>query len=188
MKKNAITKILLNTLGLKKKGAFFIGTCNDSVIAGYGLDEAPSATYIVRFALPSYDNVEFLHFGLGERMLTLPTGNDMVGDVNLSDFLQRDWSTFSKVNDCGSLIKYLDEEKVEGTYALWTRYLTHIRCGDFDAAERLYGDEGVAKKLSELQAISKSFAELIEVKSRSGWEDCLALLDEWRRKTKAAFC
>jgi hypothetical protein len=92
------------------------------------------------------------------------------------------------VNDCASLMEYLDKEKVEGAYALWTRYLTHIQCKDFDAAERLHSDANVTKKLSELRAISKQFAELSEAKSQGGWEGCLALLDGWRRKTKAAFC
>ena len=155
MKKNAVARILSNLAGFKKSGSFYIGTCNDSVIAGYALDAPPSAIYIVKFALPSYDHIEFLHFGLGRRILTLPKGNSAAGDIGVSDFLKRDWSAFSKVNDCESLIKYIDVEKLEGTYALWARYLTHIRCKEFDAAEHLHGDAAVAKKFSELQAISK---------------------------------
>ena len=189
MKKDAIAKMLTSKLGLKKRGAFYLGTCNDSVIAGYGLDAAPSATYITRFAVPSYDDVEFLHFGLGKRVLTLPNNGDAARkNVYPLDFLQRDWSDFSKVADCESLIKYIDFEKLEGTYALWARYLTHIQCGRFGAAERLHNDPSVAKKFSELRAISKHFADLSEAKSRGDWEGCFALLDRWRRKTKAAYC
>jgi hypothetical protein len=188
MNKNVVSKTLAKMPGFKKSGSFYIGTCNDNVIAGYGLDAPPSAVYIWKFALPSYDDVEFLHFGLGKRILTLPQGNDTAGDIDLSDFLQRDWSAFFKVNDCESLIRYIDVEKLGGTYALWARYLTDIRCKDFDAAERLQGDAGVAKKFSELQAISKQFADLSEVRNRRGWEGCSALLDEWQRKTRAAYC
>jgi hypothetical protein len=187
MKKNAVAKALADMPGFIKRGSFYVGTCNDSVIAGYSLDAPPSAVYVWRFLIPAYDNVEFLHMSLGKRILTLPQSSEE-GIVELSESVQRDWSDFSKVTDCGSLIKYLDVEQLASPYALWVRYLTHIQCKEFDAAERLNADASVAKKLSELQAISKSLAELSEVRSSGGWESCSALLDEWRRKTKAAFC
>lgn len=187
MKKEAIARVLTDKLGFKKKGAFYIGTCNDWVIAGYGLDAAPSATYITKFAVPAYDNIEFMHFGLGKRILTLPSSGAAKEGVDLVDFLRRDWSDFSKIEDCESLIRFIDAEKLVGVYALWARYLTYIQCKNFDAAERLC-DASVAMSFAQLQAISKHFAALSEAKSQGGWEGCLLLLDGWRQKTKAAYC
>ena len=188
MKKSAVARILANLASFKKNGSYYVGTCNENVITGYGLDAPPSAIYITRFALPCYDDIEFLHFGLGERILTLPMGDDAVSESELAEFLRRDWSLFSAVNDCKSLIEYIDLEGFVGTYALWVRYLTHIRCGEFEAASRFVEGTEVARKFSEAQTIPTLFAQLSEAKSRGGWEACQALLDEWQRKTKATYC
>lgn len=189
MNKNDAAKALTRMTGFKKSGSFYIGTCNDSVIAGYGLDAPPGAIYIWRFALPSYDNIEFLHFGLGKRILTLPQGSSGVGEkVDFANFLLRDWSTFSEVNDCERLIGYINAEELAGAYALWARFLTHIRCKEFTAAGLLWDNANVAKKFAELKAISTQFAALSKARDRGGWERCSLLLDEWHRKTMAAFC
>ena len=186
MKKNAVDKTLKNVVGPKKSGSFYLGVCNDSVISGYCIDAPPSAIYICRFILPSYDNIEFLHLSLGKRLLTVPqTGSEESFD--LSDFLRRDWSEFSRINDSESLLRYIDAEQLDGTYSLWARYLTLVRRNDFSAAEELLG-AGAAKSFSELRAISQNFAELSDAKNRSGWDGCSALLSRWLQKTKATYC
>ncbi len=187
MKKSAIAKIL-SGLGFKKSAGYYLGTCNDDVIAGYALDAPPSAIYIWQLVLPAYDNIEFLHMTLGKRILTLPKDDDSIAPADVEEALRRDWAIFSKVTDCKSLIAYIGAEGKIGTYALWTRYLTHIRCGEFDAAQHLQNDVQVVREFSEAQSISAKFADLSAERSRGGWEACSALLDEWQRKTRATYC
>lgn len=189
MNKKQIEIILSGAMGFKKRGNFYIGVCNDSVVSGYSLDVTPDAIYIWRFVLPSYDNVEFLHMTLGKRIITLPKRGEVSGEkVDLSSFLRRDWSSFSEVDSCEDLIKYIDVEGLESTYALWVKYLTHIRCKDFEAAERLNAENDATTKFLELQVISKHFADLSEARKRGGMETYSTLLDEWKRKTTTTFC
>lgn len=189
MNKKKISNILSGIMGFKKRGDFYIGNCNDSVISGYSLDVPPSAIYICRFALPAYDNVEFLHMALGKRIVALPkNGKASEKNLDLSDFLRRDWSLFSKVDSCESLIEYINAERLESTYALWVRYLTCIRRKEFEAAERLDAENDVTSKFLELRVISKHFANLSEARKQGGWEACSALIDDWSRKTTMALC
>lgn len=186
MNQKEIAHALEKVARFNKRGSFFLGTCNDSVIAGYGIDAPSSALYIWKFVIPTYDNVEFLHFSLGKRIVTIPRDDKTpLGLVELFNIFQRDWSSFSEVTDCESLTKYIELEKLEGTYARWVRYLTHIRSNEFDFAERLHDDTVVSKEFRECQAVSKSFAAMAEARSLGGWKRCSALLDDWQAKTKA---
>jgi hypothetical protein len=185
MRKKNVAKILHNLPGFSRKGLFFLGTCNDEVIGGYCLDAQPNNIYIWKFVLPSYDNLDFLHLSLGKRILTFPHDEDKAGeDAHIQDFLRRDWSELCRVNNSESLIGYMNSEGLDGTYAAWVRFLTHIHLREFSTAEQIYRGVGVAEKFSALRAISQSFKELSEAEKRGGWESCLVLLDVWVSNTK----
>jgi len=187
MNKGAVANVLARVGALKRNGSFYIGTCNDAVIAGYALDAPPSAIYIWKFVLPTYDDIEFLHLSLGRRIMTL-TQTDGTNPEELDGFIRRDWRQFSEVSNVENLVDYIETEGFEGTYADWVRYLTHIKQQEFDLAERLHGNAQATKRFSELQTISKQFHALLRAKELEGWEGCASLLDEWVKKTKATFC
>lgn len=185
MRKKAVAHVLAKMPGFKVRGAYYFGTCNEEVMAGYCIDAPPSCIRIWRFALPMYDEIDFLNLSLGKVVLDLD--NDDSKGPDLLDIMKHDWADFSHVTDAGSLRKYLDDKQILGTSALWTRYLIHIWCKDFDAAGRFHDDPVVVKKFLEFPRISTRFTDLSEIRNQSGWEGCLTRLEEWRQKTKITY-
>ena len=172
--------------GFTRNGSFYFGTRNDDVMAGYCLDAPPNVIRVYRFVLPVYDDVPFLHMGLGEPILT--TGHDQFeGSTDLSDIVRRDWTGFSELTDCEGLIRYLDVAKPAGPYALWVRYLTYIWRKSFDAAEKIHTDPAATKVFLGFQMVSKQFTDLSEIRNRNGWAGCHSHLEQWQQKTKAAY-
>src|SRR5215471_3046251 len=98
MNKTDAAKMLANLPGFKKRGQFYIGTCNGSVISGYALDAPVGSVYIWRFVLPSYDDVEFLHLSLGRRIIaSTAIGHEDTNPIRVSETLRRDWSALSEI-------------------------------------------------------------------------------------------
>ncbi|MFT4046602.1 MAG: hypothetical protein QM661_07875 [Solimonas sp.] len=188
MKKSAVDRKLARLPGFKKKDGFYFGTCNDDVMAGYCIDAPPSCIYICRFVIPTYDDIDFMHMSLGGRILNLPRNDSNNESIDIAGFLRQDWSEFSKLSDRKHLIAYLDREGFQGVYALWTRYITHIRNRDFKSAEQLENAEGVREKFLGMPAVAKNLASLSQAKAKDGWEGCYIQLGAWLNKTKETYC
>jgi len=189
MKKTTVARKLAGLPGFRKSGTYYIGVCNDDVIAGYCLDAPPTSIYVWRFVIPSYDNIDFLHMALGKRVLTLPhTQNGSGDDIDITGFLLRDWVEFSRIRDRIDLISYIDHEALEGTYALWVRYITYIKNRDFIKAEYLLEVEGADEKFLDMPAVRNNFVALSKEREVGDWEGCFALLGAWGHRTKATYC
>jgi hypothetical protein len=179
---------LMKGIGLRRTGHYYIGTFNQDVITGYCLDKPPLNAYVWRFALPAYDSIDFLHLALGERILHFTKGGNVPDETSdPAALLQRDWARFSQVQDCSSLIGYIDRLGFGGPYTPWTRLITHVRCREFDAAERISTDAEIMEDIASLRAIERGFAELTETRRQQGWEGCASLLDKWQQQTREKF-
>lgn len=187
MNKRKLDKAFSRVHRFVKSGPFYIGTCNQEVVTGYCLDAAPSCSYIWRFALPAYDNIEFLHLSLGGRIASY-SKDEGVQEADLIELLNSDWCLLSGLQDSESLIRYIDREMFSGTYALWTRYLVHIWRKEFNAAETMHNNDGIAQKFAEMRAISGSFEELSKIIDTGSWQATIERLSEWSHKTASTFC
>lgn len=190
MKKESVARVIAKLPGFRKRGPFFVGTCNDNVIAGYSIDAPPSHTYVWRFVLPSYDRNEFLHMALGKRVVALPRVDDQNGPdaASLSAILVEDWAHLKDVREAGDLLSYIEKEDLEGEYVGWTKYLTYIKQGRFEEAETL--GEGLRSDPSfpRVALVANNLKSLSESMSKAGWDGAQHLLAEWGRETTATFC
>jgi hypothetical protein len=190
MKRSEISKQLSRLHGFQKAGAFYIGLCNDDVISGYCLDASPNNIYLWKFILPCYDNLDFLHLSLGERIFSV-TRSGLLSDgddVDVKQFLNEDWAEFSKIKDRGDILNYLEMKRITGIYAVWVRYLTFICNEDFGKAEEFSGIGEIDKKFKEFPIISGNYSALRNFLISGNYKECSDLLGLWRKKMKAKFC
>lgn len=187
MTERSVANVLSSLPGFRKLGGFYFGTCNAEVISGYALDAPPRGLYIWRFILPAYDRIDFLHMALGKRIAQFPRTEADLSSTDIRLLLKTDWENFSNARDCQSLLAYLDREQLRGDYSQWAIYLTYIRSGDLEAADRMecqWRSSGFPK----LQVVTQNMKAVLEVKGRSGWNGVEELLSEWSKRTVAKFC
>ena len=187
MNKKAAAKVLSSFSELRRQGDHYFGICNRELISGYALDAPPGGIYVARFILPAYDSIEFLHMALGKRIAQFPRDETDSGSSDLGALLRNDWQAFSSVRDCGTLVAYLDRERVEGEYCQWTRYLTHVRGGEFESADRMQ-HEWQSSGFPRMQLVVQNMRAVLAAKESSGWNGVQDLLTEWSDHNMAKFC
>jgi hypothetical protein len=185
--KKSVAKVLSSLPGFKNAGGFYFGICNREVISGYVLDAPPGGLYIWRFILPIYDRIDFLHMALGKRIAQFSPNETASSPTDVALLLKHDWEGFSNVRDCQSLLAYLDREQLEGDYSQWARYLTHIRCGELGAADRME-NRWQSSGFPRVQLVVQSMQMVLDAKGRSGWNGVQELLTEWSERTVEKFC
>jgi len=188
LNKKAVAKVLSRLPGFRKLGSFYIGTCNQEVISGYALDAPPGGVYVSSFILPAYDKIDFLHMSLGERIAQYPGNGPASDSADLDFLLKNDWQDFSSARDCRSLMAYLDRERVVGDYCQWVKYLTYVRMGDLEFADRLESQWQSSHGPPRLQLVAQNMHAVLEVKRRSGWRGVQELLTKWSEHTVTKFC
>jgi hypothetical protein len=188
VRKKAIARVLLSLPGFRVSGPFYIGVCNREVISGYVLDAPPGEISIWRFIVPAYDKLEFLHMSLGSRVVQFALDENAPVTTELGLQLKNDWQSFSSTQDCRTLLTYLDQERVEGDYCRWTRYLTHVKIGDFDSANRLESQLQSSSEPPRVQLVAQNIRPVLEAKQHTGWNGVQRLLSEWSDQTIARFC
>lgn len=188
MNKKAAAKVLSSLPEFRTLGPYYIGTCNREVISGYALDAPPGGVYISRFILPAYDRIDFLHMGLGRRIAQFSRNEAASSSNDLGLLLKSDWQRFSRAHDCQSLVAYLDREQVEGDYCEWVKYLTYVRGGDVESANRMEHEWQSSPGFPRVQLVAQNMKAVLEVKGRTGWKGVQGLLAEWSEQAVAKFC
>lgn len=188
MNKRGAAKVLSSLPEFRTFGPYYIGTCNRDVISGYVLDAPPGGIYIARFILPAYDRIDFLHMGLGKRIAQFPRNEATSASADLGLLLRSDWQLFSSARDCESLVTYLNGERVEGDYCQWAEYLTYVRVGDLESANRVERQWQSSQGFPRVQLVAQNMKVVLEVKERSGWSGVQELLAEWSERTVGKFC
>lgn len=188
-KKAAVARNLAKLPGFRRNGYFYLGTCNADVLAGYCIDAPPSGIYIWRFAIPAYDNVEFLHMTLGQRILAF-SYSELSGTAlsNVSEHVSQDWAKFSELRDRRSLISYIQNKAFDGHYASWTKFITSVRDRDFAKASELEAEFLTDATHVSTSLVGRNVDSLFQAKSENGWEGAFDLLDAWSKKSVARYC
>lgn len=178
-------KVLSRMPGFRARGSFYIGTCNRDVVAGYALDAPPGGVDVLRFVLPSFDKIEFLHLALARSVGSSPI-HAQRSPAEFAELVASDWREFSGMRDCQSLLAYLDEQQLTGHYAQWTRFLSFAKIGDFSSAEML--EAQLRSSVSQLsQAVSRNLSMVLDAKQRAGWMGVQSLLADWSENSLARF-
>lgn len=188
MNRKLVAKVLSSLPGFRNSGGYYIGTCNAEVVSGYALDVPPGGIYVWRFVVPAYDRIDFLHLSLGTRIAQFSRKETGSRSNDLDALLKNDWQSFANVRDCQSLLAYMEQERCEGDYYQWVRYITYIRTGSLESASRLEAQWQSLPGFPRVQSVAQHMKAVLDVKERSGWNGVQQLLTEWSKHTVAKFC
>lgn len=163
-------KRLAKSKGMRVFGNFLFAIENYDVISGLVIDAPPSRLHLWTFILPAFDEISFLHMGLGERLS--PAGGGNYFDQALNFYKEQ----LGNVVTAGDLIHNLECRKLQGFYAKWARLLCHVRIGEFSDAELLMSELDTIRLPDNVR---KQLFNMRFALDNGGWLATQQLLNQW---------
>lgn len=132
-KKRTITH-LLKKAGFRSLGkGSWLGFKGNDVISGLMIEGSPTDIYITSFIIPSFDETTFVNWSLGNRIVNCSPSKDAKEEFE-GAFSYYKTHLYSVKNSL-DLISYINDNKIDGFYATWVKYICYLREQKFDLAQ-----------------------------------------------------
>lgn len=157
--------------GFSVSGDYLFARKTNDIVSGLVIDAPPSQIHISTFILPVFDNIDFIHMGLGGRVAHCGSDGDCF-DKAYGAYV----STIGCILSASDLFEYIEKNKMQGGYSKWARLICKVRSGDIQYASRMIAEFDE----SELAGRNRdNLRELRSVLEHGGWHAVESLLAEW---------
>ncbi|BCI69400.1 hypothetical protein SPKIRA_02300 [Sphingomonas paucimobilis] len=110
----------------------WLGFRGDDVVSGLLVEGSPSDIYISSFVLPVFDELTFITWALGRRIVHCSASDNAASECNRAVSEYR--AEIATIASPAELIGYLKNQNIGGFYPIWVRYLCYLREGRFEEA------------------------------------------------------
>jgi hypothetical protein len=163
------------------KGAW-LGRRGRDVVSGLLIEGSPSDTYISSFVLPIFDELKFVSWSLGRRIVHC--SRDEVADIECSEAVRAYTIELYSIKSARDIIAYLDLSSIDGFYPLWVRYICYLRTENLDNARAYLS----ADRRSELHpSLLKQLTEIESYVTRGDVAGVAQVLDRWEATSRLIF-
>lgn len=163
------------------KGAW-LGFRGTDVVSGLLIEGSPSDTYISSFFLPTFDELRFVSWSLGRRIVHCSP--DSSADIECEGAIGAYCSDLLAVRSATEIIEYLDISQRDGFYSLWARYLCYLKNGSLKKAHIYLDDE----RQSELHSsVLRRLAEIGPSVANGDAAGVAQVLERWEAVSRLIF-
>lgn len=163
------------------KGAW-LGVRNDDIVSGLLIEGSPSDIYISSFVLPVFDELTFVSWGLGRRIVHSSMSENVESECDTA--IKSYWQDIRPITTANELLEYLDIYRIDGFYSLWVRYLCYLRVGKIQQACTYLNEEN--KSTLHASKIDK-FNELNKYASTQDLDRISKVFDRWKETSQKIF-
>lgn len=163
------------------KGAW-LGHRGDDVVSGLLLEGSPSDTYISSFILPIFDELKFVSWSLGRRIVHCSANGNTEDECQraVCEYLRE----IAPVNSSNKLIEYLDVQCISGFYPIWVRYICYAKEGFLQEAREYLSE---SKQIELHQSTRKKFGEIAPAVDSDDRNEIAQVFERWKRTSRAIF-
>lgn len=160
----------------------WLGFRGDYVVSGLLVEGSPSDTYISSFVLPVFDELKFITWALGRRIVRCSANDNAANECDraISEYRTK----IATIASPAELIRYLDSQNIGGFYPIWVRYLCYLREGRFEEAFRYLDD---SKKQELHKSALKKLAEITPAVQNADAVAIRQILESWENTSRQIF-
>ncbi|HEY0567811.1 MAG TPA: hypothetical protein VGD13_06730 [Xanthobacteraceae bacterium] len=185
MTKNKHLKALHNRLPmLGITGNFLFVLPVNQVMSGLAVEATPTHIYYWRYLIPLYDKIDFLHFGIAERIWSHSSSESL--DMHFSESGISEKCIIAPNGSLDEVISYCETVSSDNDYAQKALGLSHIMKGDWIRAEKELKKLRDTRKLSPGSMTMQGIEELVTLLTTvpGGAKE---LLHQWITENKRKF-
>lgn len=163
------------------KGAW-LGFCGNDVVSGLLIEGSPSDTYISSFVLPIFDELNFVSWSLGRRIVHCSANESTKNECKIA--ISEYCSYIAPIKSPVKLIEYMDRQAITGFYPTWVRYLCYVRDGYLELADAYMDDD---RKVELHPSALKKLGEIAPAVEKKDMPGVAQVLGRWERISRKIF-